>query len=135
MTPDQILASLSQLSHQKRPVTLVAIAFFSLVCLSLAGMQGWSVYKAREDQLAAADAANVAMTRALADRLGSTLGAADTMLADLAERIESAPAGDAQLARHLQQRLQHNAMPAGLTVLDESGTLASARSDGEPLVR
>lgn len=123
MKPDQILASLSQLAHQKRPVTLVAIAFFSLVCLSLAGMQCWSVYKARAEQLDAADAATVAMTGALADQLGNALAAADALLADLGERAEHGGAGDAspRLAGYLSQRLQRNALLAGLAVVDAHG--------------
>ncbi len=125
MKPVQILASLSQLTDQKRPVTLVAIAFFSLVCLSLAGMQGWSVYKAREEQLAAADMATVAMTRALAERIGTTLGTADALLADLAERVENGEGGSAtdRLPRYLQQRLQRNPALAGLGVIDAAGAL------------
>ena len=126
MKPDQILASLSQLAHQKRPVTLVAIAFFSLVCLSLAGMQYWSVYKARAEQLDAADAATVAMTRALADQLGTALGTVDALLADLGERAEH---GDdsGRLGSYLDQRLQRNGLLAELSVLDALGaTVASA---------
>ncbi len=126
MKPDQILASLSQLAHQKRPVTLVAIAFFSLVCLSLAGMHGWSVYQARQDQLAAAEAASMAMTRALADQLGHALGGADAMLADLAEQVESGIDHDAvqRLARSMAQRVRRNPLLAELSVYDELGNTA-----------
>ena len=134
MKPDQILASLSQLDHQKRPVTLVAIAFFSLVCLSLAGMQGWSVYKAREEQLAAADAATLAMTRALADQLGHALGSADAMLTDLADQLESGIDNDQmlRLPRAMAQRVQRNSMVAELSVYDENGNPALSSGSATP---
>lgn len=123
MKPDQILASLSQLTHQKRPVTLVAIAFFSLVCLSLAGMHGWSVAQARAEQLAAAEVATVAMNRALADQLGSTLGATDALLADLGERVEHGAGAEdsARLVNYLAQRIQRNALLVEVSVYDELG--------------
>ena len=134
MKPDQILASLSQLAHQKRPVTLVAIAFFSLVCLSLAGMQGWSVYQARQDQLAAAEAATTAMTRALADQLGHALGAADAMLADLGDQVEAGIDNDTvqRLARGMAQRVQRNALVAELSVYDENGNPAMSSGTATP---
>lgn len=121
MKPVQILASLSQLAHQKRPVTLVAIAFFSLVCLSLAGMHGWSVLQARSEQIAAAEVATAAMSRALADQLGSALGGTDALLADLAERVEHGAVADdgPRLAAYLAQRLQRNGLLAELSVYDE----------------
>lgn len=134
MKPDQILASLSQLDHQKRPVTLVAIAFFSLVCLSLAGMQGWSVYKAREEQLAAADAATVAMTRALADQLGHALDSADAMLTDLADQLESGIDNDQmlRLSRAMVQRVQRNGVVAELSVYDQNGNPAISSGSATP---
>lgn len=134
MKPAQILASLSQLAHQKRPVTLVAIAFFSLVCLSLAGMHGWSVLQARAEQLAVAEVATVAMSRALADQLGSALGATDALLADLGERVEhDAGADDAQrLANYLAQQLQRNALLAEVSVYDELGRLALTSGAATP---
>lgn len=89
MKPDQILASLSNLARQKRPVTLVAIAFFALVCVSLAGIQGWSVWKARAAQLAAATAANEAMAKSAAEHMANSLDVADLVLSELAARAQS----------------------------------------------
>ncbi|MFL6656541.1 MAG: diguanylate cyclase [Massilia sp.] len=134
MKPDQILASLSQLAHQKRPVTLVAVAFFSLVCLSLAGVQGWSVHQARVDQLSAAEVATADMTRSLADHVGNAFGIADTVLADLADRVESASeSGDGQkLPKSLAQRLQRSPLLAELSVFDEFGTLAFSSGSAVP---
>ncbi|MES2320277.1 MAG: diguanylate cyclase [Pseudomonadota bacterium] len=134
MKPDQILASLSQLDHQKRPVTLVAIAFFSLVCLSLAGMQGWSVFKAREEQLAAAHTATVGMTRTLADHLSTTLDAADALLADVADRVETSDGDDAErLPHYVAQRLRRHPMLSGMSLYDDAGVLAlGSNAAGSP---
>jgi hypothetical protein len=134
MKPDQILASLSQLARQKRPVTLVAIIFFSLVCLSLAGMHGWSVYKARQEQLAAAQVASAAMTRALADHLAKTLGTVDALLEDLAERVENgADADPAQrLPAYLAQRLRRHALLAELSGYDDTGAAAISSGAARP---
>ncbi|MES2017654.1 MAG: sensor domain-containing diguanylate cyclase [Pseudomonadota bacterium] len=127
MKPDQILASLSQLHHQKRPVTLVAIAFFSLVSLSLAAVQGWSVYQAREAQLLAADMATVDMTRALCERLGHLIGSTDTLLGDLVERIETSDGqADPRLTVILAQRLPRHSALSGLAVYDASGALGAS---------
>ena len=134
MKPDQILASLSQLDHQKRPVTLVAIAFFSLVCLSLAGMQGWSVHMAREKQLAAAQVATVAMTRTLADHISTTLNTTDALLADLADRVENGSGDDAErLPQYIAQRMARHPMLAGLSLYDQSGVLVlGSNAAGSP---
>ena len=73
MKPDQILASLSQLDHQKRPVTRVAIVFFTLACLSLGGMQAWSVYRARAVQLNQTQMATANLTQTVAEHTANTL--------------------------------------------------------------
>ncbi len=126
MKPDQILASLSQLDHQKRPVTLVAIVFFSLVCMSLAGMQGWSVYKARTVQLAAATRAADNVTHALGDRVGHGIDQVDGILADLVERVHlQAELSDTEsLARYLAGRTRRTALLHGLAVYDDQGDAA-----------
>lgn len=126
MTPDQILASLTQLDHQKRPVTLVAVVFFSLVCLSLGGMQGWSVYKARTVQLQAATQATANITRAVGDHVGHGLNLIDTLLADLVERVQlQAELSDTEsLARYMAERTGRTALLQGLAVYDDAGDLA-----------
>jgi diguanylate cyclase (GGDEF)-like protein len=126
MKPDQILASLSQLDHHKRPVTLVAIVFFSLVCLSLGGMQGWSLYKARKVQLQAATQASANITHALGDHVAHGLDLADSMLSDLVERVQlQAELSDTEsLARYLDERTRRSALVQALAVYDELGQLA-----------
>ena len=128
MKPDQILASLSRLGHQKRPVTLVAIVFFSLVCLSLGGIQGWSVYKARQVQLAAATLATASMARSLADHVANAIDLSDVVLTELVER---APRQDGEhenmrLRLYLSKRLHHMPLLAELSVYDEDGRRAAS---------
>ena len=125
MKPQQILASLTQLAHQKRPVTLVAIVFFSLVCVSLGGMQGWSVYKARHVQLQAATLATADTTRALGDRIGHGLDQIDGILADLVERVnlQAELSDTASLARYLGERTRRTALLDMLAIYDETGAL------------
>lgn len=145
MKPDQILASLAQLRHQKRPVTLVAVLFFSLVCLSLGGMQAWSVFKARGVQLDTATESTSNLTRSLAAQVGSALDLTDIILSELVERVQRqhAEAGadvDAGasvrasgLAEHLVERVRRTALLSSLAVYDAGGKLAasSARTPGE----
>ena len=127
MKPDQILASLSQLARHKRPVTLVAIVFFSLVCLSLGGMQGWSVYKAHSVRLQAATLESANLTKVLAEHTARTLDLTDAVLTDLAERVQlQAELSDTEsLARYLAQRTRRTALLQDLAVYDELGDLAS----------
>jgi hypothetical protein len=135
MKPDQILASLSQLDHHKRPVTLVAIVFFSLVCLSLGGMQGWSVYKAREVQLDAAKLAGANLTQALGDNVAHSLDLTDAVLIDLVERVQlQAELSDTEsLARYLAERTRRTPLLQALALYDAAGDLA-AGSDTPALI-
>jgi diguanylate cyclase (GGDEF)-like protein len=134
MKPDQILASLSQLDQHKRPVTLVAVVFFSLVCLSLAGMQGWSVVKARKVQLQAATQASAAVTEALDQHVGHALGLVDAVLGDLVERVElQAELSDTEsLSRYLAARSGRTPVLQALTVYDETGQLAPGATTAAP---
>ena len=132
MKPDQILASLSQLDHQKRPVTLVALVFFSLVCLSLGGMQAWSVYQAREVQLAAATVANATLTRALAGHIANAFDLTDIVLTELAERVahQEAEHDQMRLRSYLSQRTQHLPLLAELSAYDQHGARTAASPAG-----
>ncbi len=123
MKPQQILASLSRLDHQKRPVTLFATVFFSFVCLSLGGMQGWSVYKAREVQLTAATKATATMTRALADHVTHAIDLSDVILSEIVERVprHQDEHEASRLRLYLSQRMHHATLLAELSVYDEHG--------------
>ncbi|HEY0061553.1 MAG TPA: diguanylate cyclase [Telluria sp.] len=134
MKPDQILASLSQLDHQKRPVTRVAIVFFTLVCLSLGGMQGWSVYRARAVQLAQTSTASANLTQSAAAHVASTLTQADSLLAEMVERIGT-DTDPVRLQPYLVDRVKRGGILSDLTVYDADGVrtlAASARSGAAP---
>jgi diguanylate cyclase (GGDEF)-like protein len=126
LNPDQILASLSQLDHQKRPVTRVAILFFTLVCLSLGGMQAWSVYRARQVKLSETTTATANITQTMSEHAGNALNLADLLLSDLVERIEAEGhvAYAARLDRFMADRVARNAVLADLAVYNEDGELA-----------
>lgn len=132
MKPDQVLASLSSLVNQKRPVTRVAIIFFSLVCLSLGGMQAWSVYKAREVQLHDATIAGSNMARSLADQISSAIELSDTILGELAERVqrEADVEGAAALATYAAERVRRVPMLGELSVFDASGAVTFTSRTG-----
>ena len=124
MNPEQILASLSQLDHQKRPVTLVAIVFFSLVCLSLGGMQVYSVYAAREVQLAEATVATEHLVKALSEHVNYGIERADNLLLDLDERLRREGAAEASsLAPYVRERLNRLPLLHDLAYYDEQGTM------------
>ncbi|QYF92722.1 sensor domain-containing diguanylate cyclase [Massilia sp. PAMC28688] len=123
MKPEQILASLSQLDHQKRPVTLWAIVFLSLVCLSLGGMQGWSVYTARAMQLDEAATAASNLASALAEQVSQDLDKVDLTLLDLGERLEreSMLGEPAPLDDYLAARLRRLPLLHALAGYDDDG--------------
>lgn len=124
MNPEQILASLSQLDHQKRPVTLVAIVFFSLVCLSFGGMQGYSVYAAREVQLQEATVATDRLVKALSEHVNYGVDRTDNLLLDLDERLRRESSADiASLAPYIRERLDRLPLLHDLVFHDEQGTL------------
>lgn len=126
MNPDQLLASLSQLDHQKRPVTRVAIVFFTLMCLSLGGMQAWSVYRAREVKLNDTIAVTANITQTMSEHAGNTIKLADLLLADLVERIEAGGevAYTEPLERFMAERVARTAVLADLSVYNDDGELA-----------
>ncbi len=95
-------------SARRRPAgnaKLKAILFVLLVCLSLAGIGGWSLWKARAARLQEASTVTANMTRALAQHATDTLRAADSMLLGLVERFEVDGMNEASLPR-LKKLLQ-----------------------------
>ncbi|SHG65319.1 GGDEF domain-containing protein [Massilia sp. CF038] len=133
MKPDQILASLSQLDHQKRPVTRVAIVFFTLACLSLGGMQAWSVYRARAVQLKQTQIATANLTQTVAEHTANTLTQADSLLLEMVERVGS-ESDQLRLQRYMGERVARGAILSDLAVYDADGvrTLGASASLGAP---
>lgn len=137
MKPDQILASLSQLDHQKRPVTRVAIVFFTLVCLSLGGMQAWSVYRARQVQIGEARISTSNLTRNMSEFTDNALERADAQLSELVDRVSADGGADNQerLQRYMAERVARSTLLSDLSVYDQEGTRllsASALSGAGP---
>lgn len=67
---------------------LRAVGFLILVCLSLVGMEAWSIKKAYDVQLAEAAVATNNMTQSIAQHADDTIRAADAVLLALVERVE-----------------------------------------------
>nr|WP_314629404.1 sensor domain-containing diguanylate cyclase [uncultured Noviherbaspirillum sp.] len=114
-------------SARRRPVgnaKLKAILFVLLVCLSLAGIGGWSLWKARTARMQEASTVTANMTRALAQHATDTLRAADSVLLGLVERLEVDGMNEASLPR-LKKLLQASVAELGslngIFVYDEQG--------------
>ncbi|MDB5759337.1 MAG: diguanylate cyclase [Burkholderia sp.] len=101
-----------------------AILFVVLVCLSLTGMGGWTLWKARRVQMHEASTATTNMTQALAQHATDTLRAADSVLIGLVERLEVDGMSEASLPR-LKKLLQGSVAELsslnGIFVYDEQG--------------
>lgn len=111
--------------RQKRSARARAIAFLTLVCLSLIGMEAWNIWKARQVQLQEATVATSNMTRSLAQHAHDTMRIADSILLGLVERVEQdgtdAPAL-ARLHRFLRARAAGLPLINGILIYDESGS-------------
>jgi diguanylate cyclase (GGDEF)-like protein len=112
---------------KRLPITFWATVFVAVVCLSLLAIDGWRSLNARAELLAASERATANLARSMAQHADDTITAADTVLLDIVERIESDGA-QAPTAAH-QQRL-HRLMMAqvarlpqlnGLFVYDDAG--------------
>ena len=101
-----------------------ALLFVLLVCLSLAGMGAWSLWKSRVAQMQEASTVTANMTRALAQHATDTLQAADSILLGLVERLEVDGMSEASLPR-LKKLLQASVADLsslnGIFVFDEQG--------------
>ena len=103
---------------------LRAILFVLLVCLSLTGMGGWSLWKAHVAQMQEASTATANMTRALAQHATDTLRSADSMLLGLVERLEVDGMNEASLPRLkslLRTAVSELSSLNGIFVYDEQG--------------
>lgn len=93
------LASL-RLFRLLRPRTIQAATFFFLllVVVSFVGLQGWSLYQARDKEIEAARVATGNMTRALAQHTDDTVRAAEVALIGLVHYLEVQGADTPSLA-------------------------------------
>ena len=108
----------------KRSAQLRAIAFLTLVCLSLIGMEAWSIWTARQVQIQEATTATSNMTRSLAQHAHDTVRTADSILLGLVERVEqdgTSALALMRLHRLLQARAAQLPLINGILVYDATG--------------
>jgi diguanylate cyclase (GGDEF)-like protein len=120
----RLLPQSSQLDDRKRSLTVAAVSFVVLVCLSLTAEFVWSRWSARHEQLREKQTATSNMARALAQHAESTVKVADTVLRGVVERLETDGTSAASLARlhkFLRARAAELPLLHGLFVFDADG--------------
>lgn len=118
----RILPQPSQFDDRKRPLTVAAVAFVVLVCLSLTAEFVWNRWNARHDQLRDTQIATSNMALALAQHAENTVRVADAVLLGVVERLETDGTGAASLER-LRKLLRAADLPQlfGMFVFDADG--------------
>lgn len=112
----------SPLEDRKRPLTVAAVTFLVLVCLSLAAEFVWNRWHAHHEQLREKQTATSNMARALAQHAETTVRVADTVLLGVVERLETDGTGAASLARlHTLLRAAKLPQLSGVFVFDADG--------------
>jgi diguanylate cyclase (GGDEF)-like protein len=111
-----------RLDDRKRPLTVAAVTFVVLVCLSLTAEFVWSRWNVRHAQLSEKQTATSNMARALAQHAENTVKVADTVLLGVVERLETDGTGAASLAR-LDKFVRAAELPLlfGVFVFDADG--------------
>src|SRR5579864_9463301 len=94
-----VLARQVRLTLKRIPITSLAMIFVILVCLSLAFIDGWRSWTARNIQLHEMGISTSNMTRAIAQHASDTIKAADTTLVGLVERVQAEGTGPRELSR------------------------------------
>jgi diguanylate cyclase (GGDEF)-like protein len=90
---------LSALDGQRRPLVALAVGLLSCFCLLLAGLQGWSAWRAYEAEREDSRVATANMARALASHAETSIRLGDAVLAEVVERIERDGLSDGATAR------------------------------------
>jgi diguanylate cyclase (GGDEF)-like protein len=128
----RLLPQPSVLDDRKRSLTVAAVTFVVLVCLSLTAEFVWNHWIGRHEQLREKQTATSNMARALAQHAESTVKVADTVLLGVVERLETDGTGAASLAR-LRKFLRAAELPQlhGVFVLDAEGRqLVNSQTSG-----
>lgn len=113
----------------------LAIGFMALVLLSLLGLDTWQSWTARTQALRVAQTDTANLARSLAQHAESTVQEADTVLADLTERVQADGTGPAQLARlhrQMQTRTHELLQLHGLFIYDKDGRWLVTSNDVDP---
>jgi diguanylate cyclase (GGDEF)-like protein len=116
---------LNHLSQSRRPMIARSIAFLACFCALLLGIHAWSLWTARDGQLAQTAAATSNMALALAAQAETSFKVADAILAEAVERVEhdgvDGAAGQRLRARFLHIAA-HSAEVHGLFVYGADGS-------------
>ncbi|CUI08714.1 probable two-component response regulator [Janthinobacterium sp. CG23_2] len=126
MKADKPVLPVTELDGKKRPLITIAASFLLVVCISLVAVQGWSIYSARETQLAQSAAATANMARALADHADSTIELVDIILAGVVDSVQHdgiTHYGE-RLHLHLIDHVGRTPSLQGITIFDASGNWA-----------
>jgi diguanylate cyclase (GGDEF)-like protein len=115
---------LKQLNQMRRPVVGRSIAFLACFCALLLAIHGWSLWAAREGQLAETAASTSNMALALAAQAETSFKVADAVLTETVERVEhdgiEGSAGE-RLHERFMQIAFHSAEVHGLFVYGPGG--------------
>lgn len=112
-----------------------ALGFVIVVCASLLGLQAWSVWGAFNSQMSEAATAAGNMRRAVIQHADDTLRAADVVLDDIVERIETdglEPPEMARLQKILQSHYARLRQLNGILIYDEHGNWIATSMDRLP---
>jgi len=120
------------LDDRQQPLTVAAVTFVVLVCLSLTAEFVWSRWNARDAQLSEKRTATSNMARALAQHAENSVKVADTILLGVVERLETDGTGAASLARlHKFVRAAELPVLFGVFVFDADGRqLVNSQASG-----
>jgi diguanylate cyclase (GGDEF)-like protein len=126
MKAEKQLSPVAELDGKKRPLIAIAASFLFFVCISLVAVQGWSIYSARETQLAQSAASTANMARAVADHADSTIELVDTILAGVVDSVEHEGITHYGERLHLQlvDRVSRTPSLQGMYIYDAKGNWA-----------
>lgn len=99
LSEDSNVPRLQKLDRQRRPMVMRSIFLMVVFCMMLVGLHGWSLWMAREGQLADSATSTANMARALASHAERSLHIADSVLAEIVERVDQDGTGAPGVAR------------------------------------
>jgi PAS domain S-box-containing protein len=115
---------LKRIFRKRPPLSVGAMIFVAVVCVSLVAIDGWRTWSARADDLRAAEMTTANLTRAVAQHANDTIRAADAVLVMITERIRvsgTTPLERSRLHSLLVASAGELPQLIGLFVYDETG--------------
>jgi hypothetical protein len=101
---DLNLLRLQHLDERRRPLVVRSIILMAGFCLLLIGLHGWSLWASRQGELDQTAISTENMARALASHAERSLTVADSVLAEMVERVEQSTTQPVD-ARRLHARM------------------------------